>query len=129
MKKLTTSERLRKRMPLEVYATADRSWIWEIYKHYQKPEHERSNPYARVFCRVLSPIVGYTDGEMGDVYINEIERAATKVYDESEGKYDLEAIRKVQPERAVWLQFPYRKGRLRDKATGQFVKGERDERA
>ena len=83
-KKLTTSERLDRVKPIEVYANPDRSWIWEVYRHYQKPKNEAKNPYARVFCRVLSPIVGYTRGEIGDVYIREIQKYATLIFNESE---------------------------------------------
>jgi len=83
-KKLTTNQRLDQVKPIEVYANSDHTWIWEVYRHYQNSKNEAKNPYARVFCRVLSPIVGYKHGEMGDVYIREIQKYASLIFDESE---------------------------------------------
>ena len=77
--KLTTDQRLKQNMPIEVYETPDKSWRWEIYKKYQKDDDKQ---YARAFCKVFSPITreqmssGY---ELGDVYISEIKSAARKV--------------------------------------------------
>lgn len=90
MKKPNTAQRLKQGKPQEVYATPDKSWIWLVVKHYQKPKGEAANPYARVMCRVLSPMVGYTSGEIGDVYIKDITSNALKVYDEKDGvEFDL----------------------------------------
>lgn len=89
MSKLNTSQRIKLNKPIEVYATSNKSWIWLVMKHYQKPENEVKNPYARVMCRVLSPIVGYDRGELGDVYLKDIMAIDTevlKVYDEKDGK-------------------------------------------
>jgi len=90
MSKLNTSQRIKLNKPIEVYATPDKSWIWLVMKHYQKPKGEAKNPYARVMCRVLSPIVGYDRGELGDVYLREITESpyqlTIKVYDEKDGK-------------------------------------------
>ena len=77
--KLTTDQRLKQNLPLEVYETPNKSWRWEIYKKYQKDDDKQ---YARAFCKVFSPITreqmssGY---ELGDVYISEIKSAAKKV--------------------------------------------------
>lgn len=48
-------------------------WKWIVLKHYQQPENEAKNPYARVFCQVSSPLC--PEGELGDVYISEIKQA------------------------------------------------------
>lgn len=55
--------------PYETYSSA--GWTWKVLKHYQSPEKERRNPYARVFCAVSSPMtMGGID--MGDVYCRDI---------------------------------------------------------
>jgi hypothetical protein len=46
-------------------------WVWYVLKTYQTPEKAKSNPYARAFCLVVSPMVGER-GELGDVYLNDI---------------------------------------------------------
>ncbi len=86
MSKLSTSQRFKQNKPMEVYATPNKSWVWLVMKHYQKLKNELKNPYARVMCRVLSPIVGYTSGEIGDVYIRDIAGNALKVFDEKNGE-------------------------------------------
>jgi hypothetical protein len=54
------------------------SWVWKILKHYQSPDKEAANPFARVFCHVTSPYC--PDGEMGDTYLKDIKSAAaTKI--------------------------------------------------
>ena len=83
---MNTNERLKKHQPIEVWATSDKSWIWEVYRKYQKPANELKNPYARWFCRVLSPIVGYDNGELGDTYVVDIKKYSRKIYDETDGK-------------------------------------------
>ena len=59
--------------PYEIYTgfgpLAD--WEWRVLKHYQSPEKERENPYARVFCSVSSPMT-QGDADMGDVYCKDI---------------------------------------------------------
>lgn len=45
-------------------------WTWYVLKHYQAPEAEAKNPYARVFCLVFSPFA--PDGEYGDVFLRDI---------------------------------------------------------
>ncbi len=45
-------------------------WKWKILKHYQAPNGEWLNAYARVFCFVTSPYC--PQGEYGDVYIKDI---------------------------------------------------------
>ena len=111
--KLNTAQRLEKNKPMEVYSTPNKKWVWLVVKHYQKPKGEAKNPYARVMCRVLSPIVGYTRGEIGDVYIRDITSNTLKVYDEKDGKEfdlakflegedsDIESIRRQM--RGVWV--------------------------
>jgi hypothetical protein len=72
-KTLSTLERLKRHEPLEVWATADGTWKWEVYKKYQKNDDQ---PYARWFCKVKSP---FTDGDLGDVYVAEIKKHAIKL--------------------------------------------------
>jgi hypothetical protein len=79
--KLTTDQRIRAGKPIEIWTTPDGSWTWEVYKKYQKPAGESKNPYARWFCRVKSPFV--PQGELGDVYVNEITKYARKVFDDT----------------------------------------------
>jgi len=47
----------------EVWQTPDGSWTWYVLKKWQADD---SQPYARFFCRVITPIV--PEGELGDVY-------------------------------------------------------------
>lgn len=54
--------------PYEVYVAGD--WEWRVLKHYQSPEKEAANPYARTFCAVKGS--GTFDGyDMGDTYIRD----------------------------------------------------------
>ena len=59
----------------EVWQSGD--WTWYVLKKYQSPEKEATNPYARWFCDVVTPIC--PDGEMGDVYVREIKSNAVRV--------------------------------------------------
>ena len=61
----------------EVWQLLDGSWTWYVLKKYQTPENETENEYARWFCDVVTPIV--PDGEMGDVYVNEIKQNAIRI--------------------------------------------------
>jgi len=63
--------------PYEVWATPDGSWVWNVLKYWKSPESSAKDPYARVFCNVVSPIC--PDGELGDVYLREIKAQATLV--------------------------------------------------
>jgi len=55
--------------PYEVYQVG--TWIWRVLCHYKGPDGERKDPYARVFCAVISPITG-GDPDYGDVYCKDI---------------------------------------------------------
>lgn len=70
VKKLSTNDRIKNDRPMEVYKNGS-GWVWKVWKHYQKPELEAKNPYARVFCSVSSPFTmgGY---DMGDTYLSDI---------------------------------------------------------
>ena len=46
-------------------------WEWRVLKHYQKSELEKSNPQARVFCAVKSPMT-HGSYDLGDVYLHEM---------------------------------------------------------
>lgn len=63
--------------PYEIWATSDGSWQWHVLKKYQTPEKEAENPYARWFCRVISPFT--PKGELGDVYVREIKESASLI--------------------------------------------------
>lgn len=95
-KKLSTNQRLKQVKPIQVWALPDRSWVWEIYRFYNRSlKRAYEDPYARVFCRVLSPFVGYERGELGDVYFREIRDYAQMVFDEADGgEYDRQSILK-----------------------------------
>lgn len=62
----------------EVYVGGRGTWTWQVLKHYASSEAEAKDPYARVFCNVISPIVG-PQGELGDVYLSEIRGSASLV--------------------------------------------------
>ena len=64
--------------PYELYQK--NGWEWRVLKHYQTPDNEAKNPYARVLCAVKSPFTfgGY---DMGDTYISDIDKTG---YFESE---------------------------------------------
>lgn len=71
VKKMSTSDRIKADKPMEIYENKRAGWTWKVWKHYQKPDKEAINPYARVFCSVKSPFT-YDSYDMGDVYINDI---------------------------------------------------------
>jgi hypothetical protein len=60
-----------------VYQSFRGDWTWYVLKTYQAPERERSNPYARWFCLVVTPIV--PEGELGDVYCSDITSVARRI--------------------------------------------------
>ena len=55
--------------PYQTYTQGD--WEWRVLKHYQTPEKERENQYARVFCAVRSPMT-WGAWEYGDTYCHDI---------------------------------------------------------
>ncbi len=59
--------------PYEVWVSRDGRWEWHVLKKYQLNDDK---PYARWLCLVKSPFV--PEGEMGDVYVDEIKAYATK---------------------------------------------------
>jgi hypothetical protein len=61
--------------PYEVWT--GNGWTWRVLKKYKSPDAEAKDPYARWMCHVTSPFC--PDGEMGDVYVNEIKSQAVKV--------------------------------------------------
>lgn len=64
--------------PYEVWVSYDGQWQWRVLKKYQSPRGESTNPLARWFCAVKSPMTHGTY-DMGDVYVSEIKRSADKV--------------------------------------------------
>ncbi len=63
--------------PYEVWRSHDGSWTWQVLKKWQSEDKEASNPYARWFCNVVTPIV--PEGEMGDCYVCDIKSIATRI--------------------------------------------------
>lgn len=53
------------------------SWNWYVCKKYQTPEKEASNPYARWFTFVTSPMC--PQGEYGDTYVSDIKSVAVRI--------------------------------------------------
>jgi hypothetical protein len=62
--------------PYEIWSSGT-GWEWHVLKKYQAEEGEKSNQYARWFCLVKSPFV--PEGEMGDVYVSEIQSVAIRI--------------------------------------------------
>lgn len=77
LKKLTTSERIKRGQPLEVWTSSDGTWRWEVYKLNTK---FTDKPYASAFCKVFSPFV--PQGELGDVYWADIRQNAHQIFKE-----------------------------------------------
>lgn len=61
--------------PYEIWKRGN--WEWHVLKKYQSEEAEARNPRARWFCLVKSPFM--PEGELGDVYVEEIKATAHKV--------------------------------------------------
>ena len=55
--------------PYQTYTNA--GWTWAVVKHYQTPDAESRNPYARVLCYVTSPMTS-GGASLGDVYCRDI---------------------------------------------------------
>lgn len=64
--------------PYETWRSHDGTWTWLVLKKYQSPEKEKANPYARWFCKVVTPMTGPM-GDLGDVYVKDITGHAVKV--------------------------------------------------
>jgi hypothetical protein len=50
------------------------SWTWHCLKKWQADDNK---PFARWFCLVVTPIV--PDGELGDVYVQDIKSVAVRI--------------------------------------------------
>lgn len=59
--------------PYEVWQYGD--WTWYVLKKWQADDDK---PYARWFCKVVTPMTG-PSGDLGDVYVSDIKGVATKV--------------------------------------------------
>lgn len=53
------------------------TWTWYVLKKWQSPDKEKDNEYARWFCKVVSPMT--PNGEIGDCYVNDIIKNATRI--------------------------------------------------
>jgi hypothetical protein len=56
--------------PYEVWKNSE-GWEWRVLKKWQTPEKETTNPFARWFCAVKSPMT-HGSYDMGDVYVKDI---------------------------------------------------------
>lgn len=54
--------------PYAVFQSGD--WTWQVYKSWQVHDDK---PYARWFCRVVTPMTGEL-GDLGDVYVTDVIR-------------------------------------------------------
>ena len=59
--------------PYEVWVAGD--WTWYVLKKWQADDDK---PYARWFCKVVTPMTG-PSGDFGDVYVSEIKQHATRI--------------------------------------------------
>jgi len=66
--------------PYEIWKGGD--WTWKVLKKYKNDDSEASDPYARWFCAVETPMTA-PDYDLGDVYVSEIKSVATCVYRDS----------------------------------------------
>lgn len=51
--------------------TTPEGWMYRVLKAYQTRAKERANPFARLFCQVVTPYTG-ANGDLGDVYIRDL---------------------------------------------------------
>lgn len=56
----------------QVWQTPDGSWTWYVLKHNVGAKREQTDPYASVFCEVVSPYTPW--GEIGDTFISDIRK-------------------------------------------------------
>ena len=61
----------------EVWQSFNGQWTYFVLKKYQSPEKEATNPYARWYCMVTSPIT--PKGEYGDVYIATVKQGTRQI--------------------------------------------------
>jgi hypothetical protein len=73
--KNTKGKTVKRENAYEVFATTDLSWVWYVLKHWSSSEKEATDPYARVFCEVFSPMTA-PGSDLGDVYLREIKANA-----------------------------------------------------
>lgn len=61
--------------PYAIWVIPGSVWEWRVRKHYQAPQAEADNPYARTLCSVKGS--GTFDGyDTGDTYIADYEQHA-----------------------------------------------------
>lgn len=59
--------------PYEVWQAQD--WTWFVLKKWQADDDK---PYARWFCKVVTPMTGES-GDLGDVYVADVKRYAKRI--------------------------------------------------
>jgi hypothetical protein len=61
----------------EVWQSFNGRFTYFVLKKYQTPEKEASNPYARWYCLVKTPVV--PNGEYSDVYVTTVKRGTHRI--------------------------------------------------
>ncbi len=61
----------------EVWQSYNGTWTYFVLKKYQSPEQEAKNPFARWYCKVVSPVV--PNGDYGDVYVFTVKRGTRQI--------------------------------------------------
>lgn len=74
--------------PYEIWRSFDGSWTWNVLKKWQADDNK---PYARWFCRVVTPFTG-PSGDLGDVYVSEIKSNANLVSVEGKPVSEKQAV-------------------------------------
>ena len=70
-------KRMKPEQAYEVWQSFDGSWTYFVLKKYQLPEKEATNPFARWYCMVTSPIT--PKGEYGDVYVATVKQGTRQI--------------------------------------------------
>src|SRR5947209_290846 len=71
------SKRVKPEEAYEIWQSYDGSWTYFVLKKYQSPEKEATNPFARWYCMVKSPVV--PNGEYGDAYVETVKRGRRQI--------------------------------------------------
>jgi len=72
--KNTQGKMVKRENAYEVWQSLDGSWTWYVLKKWQADDNKA---YARWFCDVVTPMM--PEGEMGDVYVQEIKSVAKRI--------------------------------------------------
>jgi hypothetical protein len=64
--------------PYEIWSNNDGSWKYYVLRKYKSEEGEAKDPYARWYCKTISPAT--PNGDFGDVYAADIKANFTRIY-------------------------------------------------